>query len=145
MFLCCSHSVVSNFLWPHGLQHPRLPCPSMVMDILEVYQTHVHLVSDTIQPSHPLSPSSPAAFNLSQHQGLLQWVGSSHQVANVLESVLPVSIQGWFPLGLDWFDLFAVQGTLKRVFSSTTVRRHQFFGAQSFPASGSFQMSQFFT
>ena len=48
-------------------------------------QTHVHWVSDAIQPSHPLSSPSPPAFNLSQHQGLLKWVSSSHQVAKVLE------------------------------------------------------------
>ena len=48
-------------------------------------QTHVHRVSDTIQPSHPLSPSSLLAFNLSQHQGLFQWVSSLHQVAKLLE------------------------------------------------------------
>ena len=52
--------------------------------LLELAQTHVHQVSDAIQPSHPLSPPSPA-FNLSQHQSLFQWVGSSHQVAKVLE------------------------------------------------------------
>ena len=50
----------------------------------ELAQTHVHRVGDAIQPSHPLSSPSPA-FNLSQHQGLFRWVGSSHQVANVLE------------------------------------------------------------
>ena len=70
----------------------------------ELVQTHVHWVSDAIQPSHPLSSPSPA-FNLSQHQDLFQWVSSSHQVAKVSEasasaSVLPMSIQGWFPLGL---------------------------------------------
>ena len=48
-------------------------------------QTHVHWVSDAIQPSHPLSSPSPPAFNLSQHQGLFKWVSSSHQVAKVLE------------------------------------------------------------
>ena len=48
-------------------------------------QTHVHRVSDAIQPSHPLSSPSPPAFNLSQHQDLFQWVNSSHQVAKVLE------------------------------------------------------------
>ena len=48
-------------------------------------QTHVHRVSDAIQPCHPLSSPSPPAFNLSQHQGLFQWVSSSHQVAKVLE------------------------------------------------------------
>ena len=51
----------------------------------ELTQTHVHWVSDAIQLSHPLSSPSPPAFNLSQHQGLLKWVSSSHQVAKVLE------------------------------------------------------------
>ena len=53
--------------------------------LLELTQTHVHRVGDAIQPSHPLSSPSPPAFNLSQHQGLFQWVSSSHQVASVLE------------------------------------------------------------
>ena len=51
----------------------------------EFAQTYVHWVSDAIQTSHPLSPSSPLALNLSQHQGLFQWVSSWHQVAKVLE------------------------------------------------------------
>ena len=51
----------------------------------ELTQTHVHWVSDAIQPSHPLSSPSPPAFDLSQHQGLFKWVSSSHQVAKVLE------------------------------------------------------------
>ena len=51
----------------------------------ELAQTHVHRVGDAIQPSHPLSSPSPSAFNLSQHQGLFQWVSYSHQVAKVLE------------------------------------------------------------
>ena len=51
----------------------------------EFTQTHVHWVSDAIQPSHPLSSPSPPALNLSQHQGLFKWVSSSHQVAKVLE------------------------------------------------------------
>ena len=53
--------------------------------LLESTQTHVHWVSDAIQPSHPLSSPSPPALNLSQHQGLFQWVSSSHEVANILE------------------------------------------------------------
>ena len=53
--------------------------------IQESAQTHVHWVSDAIQPSHPLSSPSPPALNLSQHQGLFQWVDSSHQVTKVLE------------------------------------------------------------
>ena len=51
----------------------------------EFTQTHVHWVSDAIKSSHPLSSPSPPAFNLSQHQGLFQWVSSLHQVAKVLE------------------------------------------------------------
>ena len=53
--------------------------------LLEFTQTHVHWVSDAIQPSHPLSSPSPPAFKLSQHQGLFKWISSSHQVAKVLE------------------------------------------------------------
>ena len=53
--------------------------------LLELAQTHVYLLGDAIQPSHPLSPPSPPAFSLSQHQGLFQGVSSSHQVAKGLE------------------------------------------------------------
>ena len=53
--------------------------------LLELARTHVHWVGDAIQPSHPLSPPSPPALNLSEHQGLSQWVISLHQVAKVLE------------------------------------------------------------
>ena len=52
---------------------------------LEFAQTHVHWVSDSIQPSHPLPPTSPVVFNLSQHQGLFWWVASLHQLAKMLE------------------------------------------------------------
>ena len=64
--LLFSCSVVSDSLQPHGLQHTRLPCPP------EFAQTHVHRVSDVIQPSHPLSSLSPPALNLFWHQGLFQ-------------------------------------------------------------------------
>ena len=86
----------------------------------ELAQTQVHWVGDAIQPSHPLSPSSPPAFNLSQHQGLFQWVGCSHQVAKLLASasVLLMNIQGWFPLGLTGLISLQFKG-LSRVFSST--------------------------
>ena len=53
--------------------------------LLEFAQTHVHWINDAIQSFHPLSSPPPSALNLSQHQGLLQWVGSSHQVAKVLQ------------------------------------------------------------
>ena len=72
--------------------------------LLEFAQTHIHGVSDAVQPSHPLSSPSPPTLNLSQHQGLFQWVGSLHLVAKVLElqhqSFQWMNIQGWFPLGL---------------------------------------------
>ena len=78
-----SFSVMSDSLSPHGLQHARLPCPSL-MSITHA-QTHVHRVDDAIQPSHPLSSPSPPAFNLSQHQGLIKWISSFYQMARVLE------------------------------------------------------------
>ena len=74
-------------------------------------QTHVHWVGDAIQPSHSLSSPSPHALNLSQHQGLFKWVSSLHQVAKVLEFQLQHS--GLISFRMDWFDLLAVQGTLK--------------------------------
>ena len=80
-----SHSVVSNSLCPHGLQHARLKlnlCPSSWW---------------CIQPSHSLSSPSPPAFNLSQHQGLFKWVSSSHQVVKVLEFQLQPQSLKWTP------------------------------------------------
>ena len=68
-------------LWPHGLQPARF----LLHQHLELVQTHVHQVSDAIRPSHPLSSPSLPAFNLSHHQGLFQWVSSSHQVAKLLD------------------------------------------------------------
>ena len=97
--------------------------------IPEFTQTHVHQVSDAIQPSQPLSSPSPAP-SPSQHQGLFQWVNSSHQVAKVLEflaSVLPMNTQDWSPL--EWTGWISLQSKgLSRVFSNTTVQKHQFFG-----------------
>ena len=125
-----SCSVMSDSLWPHELQHARPPCPSQTPG---VFQTNVHWVSDEIQPSHPLLSPSPPAFNLSQHQGLFKGVRSSRQVAKVLvsasASVLPMNIQDWFPL--EWTGWISLQSKgLSRVFSNTTVQKHQFFSAQ---------------
>ena len=82
----------------------------------EFAQIHVLWVSDAIFLSYPLLPSSPFAFNLSHHWGLFQWVGSSHQVAKVLELQLQKqSFQWLFKVNFlyDWFHLLEVQGTLK--------------------------------
>ena len=85
--------------------------------LLELAQTHVHQVSDAIQPSHPLSSPSPPAFNLSKHQGLFQWVSSSHQVPKYWSfsfSIIPSNeYSGHISFKMNWFDLLAVQGTLK--------------------------------
>ena len=116
-----SHSVMSESLQPHGLQHARLPCPSPTPTVT---QTHVHWVGVANQSSHPFSPTSPPAFNLSQHQGLFQWVNSSASA-----SIFPVNIQDWFSLGLTGW-IFLQSKELSRVFSNTTVQKHQFFGAQ---------------
>ena len=79
--LLFTHSVVSDSLWPQGLQHTRLP----VHHLLQLAQTHVHWFSDAIQPSCPLSSPSLPAPNPSQHQGLFQWVSSSLQEVKVSE------------------------------------------------------------
>ena len=172
--------------------HHQLPEPT---------QAHVHWVSDAIQPSHPVLSPSPSTFNLSQDQGLFQWVSSLHQVAKILSvsfsisasneysglisfridwihvrwvrdatqpshplsfpfllpsvflsirifsseltlplggqsigalasaSVLSVNIQDWFPLGLPSLSSLLSKG-LSRIFSSTTIWKHQFFVVQ---------------
>ena len=98
----------------------------------EFTQTHVHRVSDGIQPSHPLSSPSPPAPNPSQHQSLFKWVNSSHfpesgsfQMSQLFisdgqsigisasTSVLPMNTQGPISFRMDWLDLLAVQETLK--------------------------------
>ena len=93
---------MAGFLFHHQLAEPT--------------QTHVHCIGDAIQPSHPsLSPSLPA-FNLSQHQGLFQWVGSSCQVAkwSFSFSISPSNeYSELISFRMDWLDFLAVQGTLK--------------------------------
>ena len=101
-------------------------------ELSEPTQTHVHRVSDAIQPSHPLSSPSLPVFNLSQHQGLFKWVSSSlthwwPRYWSVSFSISPSNeYSGLISFRMDWLGLLAVQGTL-RVFSSTTVQKHQFF------------------
>ena len=74
--LCPTLCDPMNYSMPGLPVHHQLP---------EFTQTHVHRVSDAIQPFHPLSPPSPPALNISQHQSLFQWVNSSHELAKVLE------------------------------------------------------------
>ena len=121
---CCSVAVVSKSLWPHGLQHTRPPwtsptprtwpnsCPSS-------WWCHP-TISSSVAPSPPV-------LNLSQNQGLSQWVGSWHQSIRVstLASILAVNIQGWFSLGLTGLISLQSKG-LSRVFSSIT--NHLLYG-----------------
>ena len=117
-------------LWdPMNRSMPGLPIHHQ---ILKFTQTHVHWVGDAIQLSHPLSSPSPPTFNLSQHQDLLKWVSSSHQSIGVSAStsVLPMNIQGWFPLG--WTGWISLQSKgLSRVFSNTTVAQIMSFLLQN--------------
>ena len=102
----------------------------------ELVHTHVHQVSDAIQPSHSLSSSSLPTFSLSQHQGLFpvsQFFASGGQSIGVSASasVSPSNeYSGLISFRMDWFKLFAIQGTLSIVFSNTTVQKHQFFSSQ---------------
>ena len=111
----------------------RMPGSPVLHHLPEFAQTHVHWISDFIKLYHPLLSPSPLAFNLSLHQGLFQWVSFSHQVAKVLvsasASVLPMNIQGWFPLGLTNLISLLSKG-LSGIFFSTTVWKLQFFGTQ---------------
>ena len=113
---------------PMDYSTPGLP---VHQQLPEFTQTHVHWVSD---PIHPLSSPSSPVFNLSQPSGFLQmsqFFASGGQSIGVSAStsVLPMNIQDWFPLGwTGWISLLS-KG-LSRVFSNTTVQKHQFFGTQ---------------
>ena len=124
--VCCCCSVAKLYLtfWPHGLQHARLPCPSYFP---EFAQTHVHWVSDAIQPSHPLSslvlPSIFLSIKIFPMSQLFTSDGQSIGVSASV-SVLPMNIQDWFPLELTAWISLQSKG-LKRVFSNITTKKHQ--------------------
>ena len=105
----------------------------------ELTQTHVHRVGDAIQPSHPLLSPSPLTFNLSQHQGLLQWVSSLHQVAKYWSFIFNISpfneYSELISFRMDWLDLLAVQRTFKSLFqhhsSKASILQHSAFSIVS--------------
>ena len=122
---------MSDFMPLHGLQHARLPCPSLFPIVCSssypLNQWRHPTISFSVVPfsfylqSFPASGSFPMSWRFT----------SGSQSTAVSASVLPVNIQGWFPLGLTcWISLLS-KG-LSRVFSSTTVWQHQFFGSQPF-------------
>ena len=121
---------VSDSLWPHGLQHARLPWSSLTPQLV---QTDVHWVGDAIQPSHPLSSPFPPTFNLSQYQALFKWISSLHQVVKVLEFQLQhQSFQWIFRVDFlsDWLVGSPCSPRDSQESSPTTVQKHQFLGAQ---------------
>ena len=130
-----SSSVMSDSLQPHGQQQTRLPCPSPTPRACSSLCPSSgaiqpsHFIGDDIQPSHPLSfPSFPASgsFPISR---FFVW-GGHHNGVSKSFSISPLNeYSGLISFRMDWFDLLAVQGTLK-VFSNTTVQKHQFFSAQ---------------
>ena len=122
-----SCSVVSDSLWPHGLQHTRVSCPSSTPGACwnsSPLSRWYHLtISSSDVTSFPQSFPSSGPFPLSQ---FFIWDGQSIG-ALASASVLPMNIQDWFPLG--WTGWISLQSKgLSRVFFNTTVQKHQFFG-----------------
>ena len=133
-FLCSvqfSHSVVSNSLWPHESQHTRPPCPSPMP---RVYPNSCPssrwchpAISSSVIPFSSCPQSLPASESFPMSQ-LFAWGGQSTGVS-ALASFLPKNTQDWSPL--EWSAWISLQSKgLSRVFSNTTVQKHQFFDAQ---------------
>ena len=125
--------VVSALCDPMDCSTPAFP---VLHYLLQLAQTHVHWIGDAIQPPHTLSPPSPLALSLSKYQGLFQSGSSSLQMAKALELQFQHQFFQWifqvdFLLRLTCLISSLSKG-LSRVFSSTTIRKHQFFGALPF-------------
>ena len=113
-----------------------MPGFPVLHQLLELAQTHVHQVSDAIQPSHPLLSPSPSTFNLSQHQGLFQWLTVlCIRWPNYWRFSFSISpsneYSGLISFRMDWLDLLAVQGTLKSLLqhhsSKASILQHSAF------------------
>ena len=115
LLLLFSRPAMSSSLQLYGLQPARPLCPSPSPEVCP--SSCPLCISDGIQPSHPLMPSSPSALNLFQHQGLFQWVSSLHQMTKIKEFQLQHQsfqwVSGLIYLKIDWFDLLTVQGNLR--------------------------------
>ena len=131
-FSFCSVAQSCRTLWDPT--DCRMPGSPVLHHLPELVPTHVHWVSDVIQPPHPLLPPSPPGLNPSQRQGLLQWVNSLHQVAKGLEIQLQhQSFQWIFRVNFlyDWLVWSPCCLSGFQVFSNTTVQKHQFFSVQT--------------
>ena len=125
------HSVVSNSLWPQGLQHARLPCPSPTPGACSNSCPSSRWCHPTISSSIVSFSSCLQSFPASGSFPMSQLFASGGQSvgASASASVLPINIHSWFPLGL--IGLISLQSKgLPRVFSNITVQKHQFFGNQ---------------
>ena len=126
-----SHSVVSNSLQPHGLLHARPPCPSATPGVYSnscpLSQWCHPTISSSVAPFTSCLRSCPASGSFPTSQ-LFTSGGQSIEVS-AWASVLPMNIQDWFPLRFTGWISLQSKG-LSRVFSNTTVQKHQFFGAQ---------------
>ena len=125
-----SSSVVSNSLWPHGLQHTRPPCPSPTPGVYSNSCPLSRLCHQTISSSVVPFSFYLQSFPKSQSFPVSQFFASGGQSIRVSPSasVLPMNIQDWFPLGWTGSISLLSKGP-SRVFSNTTVQKHQFFGA----------------
>ena len=130
VLLCCC-SVAKSCLTLCNHMDCSTPGFPVLHYLPEFAQTHIHWIDDAIQPSHPPSPPSPV-LNLSQHQGVFQWVGSSHQVAKSLElHFSPCNeYSGLFHLGLIGL-IFLLPKEFSGVFSDTIVQKYQFLHTQT--------------
>ena len=126
-----SWSVVSDSLWPHGLQHTRLPCPSPTPGVHSNSCPLSWWCHPTISVSVVPFSSCPQSFPASGSFPVSQFFASGGQsmVVSASASVLPMNIQFWFPLGWTGWISLKSKG-LSRVFYNTAVQKHQFFGAQ---------------
>ena len=127
----CCFSIVQSCLTLCSPMECSTPDFPVLHHLLDLAQTHVHQIGDTIQPSHPLSFPSPPAFNLSQHQGLFKWVSSFQQVAKVLELQFQHQSFQWIlraDFVYNWLVWSPCCSRDSQEFSSTTVQKHQFFG-----------------
>ena len=126
-----SHSVVSDSLRPHELQHARLPCPSPIPgaypNSYPSSQWCHPAISSSVVPFSSCPQSLPASESFSMNQ-LFAWGGQRTGVS-ASKSVLSMNTQDWSPLGWTLWIFLQSKG-LSRVFSNTTVQKHQFFGAQ---------------
>ena len=129
--LLFSRSVMSDSLWPYGLQHARLPCPSpspgACSNSCPLSQWCYPTISSSVIPFSSCSQSFPASGSFLMSQLFASGDQSIGGSASAL--VLLMNIRDWFPLGLTGLISLQPKG-LSKVFSNTTVQKHQFFGAQ---------------